>query len=478
MPISGDKGVKVYGELFVLKLSKDKMAALISTSEECDMATLDIERLMGDVRSNGIVFGLLPSPKFQSTGKYLVAQGEPSKNGDDAKVRMHVQLSNQKVPQLKDSQKDQVDYRELGIIVNVTKGRLLLEKIPFTPGVPGKNVLGEEIKPKPGKDNTLKIGKGVTLTEDGMKIFADLDGKFALVEGRPSVLSEHVIKGDVDMSVGNIVFGGRLLEIQGELISGFQVKCRGDIRIARGVNNSLVMAGGTLTVKGSICGEEATVKVRGDAEVEFVENGPRVEIGGNLNVTGYIMQADIHVGKNLTGRQTGRVIGGHLVIGGSVYLAEMGSDAEVNTEVSVGMNLDLLGRKLRIDAIIPLWSGRLNELIKNISGLQKIKKEMGAEFSVENRERLKKYQGVMPKLMDKVDRLNEAANAAEAELAEMVDEQIHVYGTLYPGVTFRIGPAVRMTNIQEKEVVVFFDRPSQQIKIRPMTDQEKAARSL
>jgi len=106
-----------------------------------------------------------------------------------------------------------------------------------------------------------------------------------------------------------------------------------------------------------------------------------------------------------------------------------------------------------------------------------MKKEMGADFSEENKEKLKKYNEVMPKLMEKVDNLSELEKSIKEEMDMMVDATMHVYGTIYPGVTVRIGPAARLITDINESVSVYFDRKSLQIHMRKLKEEEQAARS-
>ncbi|MBU1404061.1 MAG: FapA family protein, partial [Proteobacteria bacterium] len=218
-------GVEIQNGAFILRVTKDRLQAVVTMKDAKAGVQLDNNLLQKELAENGIVGGLLPAPEPTGGGSFVVAKGVPPAMGENARVKMHVKPAIPG-PQRTDPDKDQVDFRELGTIVNVAKDRLLLEKIAPTQGKAGQDVFGIGIPAKPGKDSKLKYGKGVTLSPDEMKIFAALDGKFVMDDGRPTVFGEHSITGDVDMKVGNIVFGGSKLTISGEVLPGFSVKCR------------------------------------------------------------------------------------------------------------------------------------------------------------------------------------------------------------------------------------------------------------
>jgi len=468
-------GVEVFDGQFLLKVSKDRMKAFILPKDDAmGEVAVNQDRLKIELEGQGVVFGMLNEPEPLDKGAFCVAKGKPPQHGEDAKVKMHVKPSVVRAPKMKDPEKDQVDYRELGNIVNVSKDKLLLEKILATNGSPGKDVFGEDIAAKPGKDRKLKGGPGVYLTEDEMKVFSKFDGKFLMADGKPSVYSEHSVTGDVDMSVGNIAFGGTDLAISGEVLPGFTIKCRGNVSIGKGVNNSAVMAGGNISVRGGVIGEEAALRAKGDVKVDFVENGPKIEASEDLIVSDFIVQAKAKVGKKMSALNgKGAIIGGKYVIGGSMYVKELGSEAEINTEVSVGIVPALQAKKQKMEEDLALWSGRMNELIKNISALEKMKKDEGGKLPADKQAQLEKYKAVMPKAMNRVNTLNELNRKMEEELEQMVNECVYVYGVLYPGVTIRIGSALRTITAEEEQAVAYFDKTSRQIFVRKLSREER-----
>ena len=469
-------GVEVQNGDWVLRVSKDRLQAVVSPKDASKPVRLDPELLAGELAGQEITAGLLSELEPVGTGFLCVARGIAPVAGEDAKLKLHVKPAVVHVPKQVDPDKDQVDYRELGSIVNVAKDRLLLEKIPPTAGTPGRDVFGMEIPAKPGKDRKLKYGKGVYCSEDEMRVFAGLDGKFVMADGRPAVFAEHVVCGDVDLSVGNIAFCGTRLEISGEVLPGFSVKCRGDILIRQGLNNAAIMAGGTLTVLGGVVGEEAVLRARGDITVDFVGNGPRIETAGALHVHDFLMQTDVRTGGNVIATQgKGTIIGGKLIVAGSMHVRELGSEAEIVTDVSIGVVPAMQEKKLKIDEDLKLWSDRFNEVIKNISALEKMKKEQGGKLPEEKGDLLKKCQVFMPRAMDKVNVLTEEGKVLEAELEQMVNEQVFVYDRVFPGVVVRIGSVTRTITLEEEQAVIYFDRTSRQILVRKMTREEREA---
>jgi len=469
-------GVEILDGAFLLKVSKDRLEAYLipvdKDGEKASIGAFDAARINGELIEADINHGMLPTPVVREDTFVTVAKGTPPVPGENAKVKMHVKPSMVRSPKQKEPGKDAVDFRELGSIVNVNAGQLLLQKIPLTEGTPGKDVFGVGIPPKPGKDLALKGGPGVTVSEDQLKVIASLDGKFLMADGKPSVYDSHVVTGDVDMSIGNIAFCGRSLSISGSVLPGFKIRCKGDVTVQQGVTNAEILTHGRLTVNGSLVGEDVLVRSKGDMFLGFAENGTRLETLGTLTIGDFVVQGRVRTGGDFIAvKGNGTVVGGSYVIGGSMYVKELGSDGEVVTEVSVGINPSLEVRKKKLDEELAIWSERLNQTLKNVGALEQMKKEEGDKMPPDKLALLKKMTSVMPKLMERVNQLSEAEKKLQEEMEQLTSECVYVYGTLYPGVTVKIGGAARLFTMEESQVVIHFDK-SRQLHIRKFTPEE------
>ncbi len=459
---------------YTLKISKDRLEAILAPKEGESLDwSVDMDKLRAEIIEAGVEFGLLPKFTKKDDGTYSVAQGSSPTNGRNATVKLHVKPSVVRTPKFSKPGKDTVDHREQGSIVNVKTGQLLLEKIPPSPGTPGRNVLGDQIPAKPGKDLKLKVGKGTTISEDGINIHSSLDGKFMTVDGKPCVLEEHTVGGDVDMSVGNLDFVGKTLNIQGSVLPGFKVRCVGNININDSINSALVITNGSLTV-GNIVGEDAAVKAKGDLIAGFIENVSRIETGGELIIKDYIIQGGTKVGKNLKALQgKGVIIGGTHMVCGSMYVKELGSEAEVVTEVAVGINPELEEKRQKLIQEKDVWPQKMNDVIKNLSALKQMKKQSGGKLPPDKVKLMNNLNTILPKIMQQVNKLEEMEKQFEEEKNRMVNESIYVYGKLYPGVKVRIGDITRIITDEENTAVISFNpQLKQPIHIRSMSRDE------
>lgn len=472
------EGVPVSEGRFSLRVSRDRLEAVIvprQTDKAVDVAGIDVGALQEEMRAAGVVFGLLPAPAARSDGSYCVAKGVAVANGENARIKSYVKPGIATRPKANDPMKDKVDFHEMGAIVNVPKDKLLLEKVPLTPGTPGTTVTGEVISAKPGKDLTLKVGPGITLSADGSQGTAAVEGKFVLVDGKAAVMVEHTVSGDIDYNVGNISFVGQKLTINGAVQPGFKVKCKGDIVIGQGLQFSAeVTAGGNLEIKGGAIGHEIVIRCWGKVTANFLDNVGRLEVKGDLIVSESMVGVQALVGGDirvLGGK--GVLAGGRYVVGGSVFVKELGSIDEVNTEISVGVNPLLEEKKEKMLEEKRVWSERMNDLVRNTTGLKIQQKAKGAAFPPEQAALLKKYAQMLPQAMERVNKLTAEEEAIDAEMEQSATRAIYVYGTLYPGAKITIGGVTRVLTSQESGVVIHFDREKRQIHCRGMTPEEK-----
>lgn len=473
-------GAKVFSGAYLLKVSADGLEAVL-TPQEASALPPDPLLLRDELLNLGVVHGVKETPVPLPERKFLVALGTPPVQGENARVRFYAKPSVEKTPKMMDEggrvvaeRSSRVDFREIGGLVNVKAEQLLLEKLPPGEGQPGMDVFGEQIPAKPGRDVKLRLGSGVRLHEEDNKVCAEVNGKFVVVDDKASVLEEHTIGGDIDMSVGNVTFGGGRLEIFGAVLAGFKVRCRGDIFIGKGVNDAEILAGGSISIEGGVVGEGAMIRALADATIDFLENGPKVHVGGEMKVGDACIQAIVKVGgsmKAITGK--GLLVGGECVVGGSLYVLELGSEAEVVTEVTVGVNPSIEQKKRILEQEQEVWPARMSETLKNVNTLNKMKKEEGKKFPPDKQELLNKYNAFLPRVMEKVNQLTSLEEEINAEIDKAANECIYVMGRLFPGVKVRIGNAVRVVATEEECVAIRLNRGNMQIIINAMTEDER-----
>lgn len=231
--------------------------------EAVEAPVLSLQQVQEIAEVSGLNYGLrldelTPEILDASQGAFDLAVGIPPKPGRDASIK-YVFQDEGADPELDDAIR--VDHFAVHGTEGVTQGAVLAVKEPAQPGVPGRDVYGQEIKPAPVRDVEIRVGEGAQLSEDGLQAIASVPGIAFLQGGIIRVKEVFELPGDADVSTGNITMEGDII-IRGNvleqvrvqsnsgaivihgLVSGATVRTRGSITVIRNVVRSQLYAGG------------------------------------------------------------------------------------------------------------------------------------------------------------------------------------------------------------------------------------------
>jgi len=265
----------------------------------------------------------------------VVANATPPDDGEDGKLIFHFSTDERTGSPVEISG-GRVDYRTLDLFVPVTEGQLLMSKTDATEGAPGTSVKGESLKQRPGKETTLPRGKNVTYNDERTEMYASCSGMVEYVNNAINVSNLYSIKGDVDMSVGNIDFDGSV-HISGSVRSGHTVKATGGINVGGGVEAAKLIAGGNVEVKGGMQGSgKGMIEAGGSVSVMYIEQGS-IDADGPVTVD-VCIHSRIETGSTLHAQgRRGAIIGGNVAAAGNIVTNFIGSLSHPKTEVEVGV---------------------------------------------------------------------------------------------------------------------------------------------
>jgi len=159
------------------------------------------------------------------------------------------------------------DYRERAFFRRVTHGDVVAQMSPPEDGNHGQTIFGELLEAKDGKQLKHQLGPGVEM-HDGI-IFALRDGVLSVREDFIDVVDLVVIDGDVDFQTGHVKVDSGSVQISGGVLPGFHVEAPGDIEVGGHADNCVLVAGGSIMVRGSLLGgpEEDGGRVHAGAHV-------------------------------------------------------------------------------------------------------------------------------------------------------------------------------------------------------------------
>jgi len=328
-----------------------------------------------------------------------------------------------------------VDYRTLDLFIPVTEGQLLITKTDATEGMPGLSVKGDSIKQRPGKEIALPRGKNVTYSEDRSAMYSTCSGMVEYINNSINVSNVYSIKGDVDMSVGNIDFDGSV-HITGTVRAGHTIKATGGVNIGGGVEAALITAGGNVEIKGGMQGSgKGKIEAGGSVSVMYIEQGA-IDANGPVKVD-VCIHSKVETGSTLHAQgKRGAIIGGHVAASGNIVTNFIGSLSNTKTEVEVGVMPRKRARYQVLEKEMERIAGDKIKLDQLDAYLAKSKGSMDNETwtklhvsGAENR-----------RINDEDEKAHtEEMEALRYEMEHATDSRVHVFETAFSGSRIVIG---------------------------------------
>lgn len=424
-----------------VQISRDRMEATLQVILPKGCRPVSIEEVMDRIKSTGIIYGIDHSAvetAIEKPGSTVVcAQGLRQVDGVNASIKYHVDLENKGRPvALEDGR---VDYKNLNMFTIVHADELLAEKIPATPGTAGMDILGNEVVPKPGRDIVLPKGKNVYVDEGLKYLYASLAGQLVMINNKLNVIPLIEIKGDVDLSTGNIDFVGSVV-VRGSVQTGFTVKAEGDVEIAGSVSGGIV-EGKNVTVRMGIQGmNRGHIKATENVVAKYIENAT-VYAGKDVIVSDVVLHSKINAAKKVIveGRR-GLIVGGRISAGEEIRAKSIGTNSATNTEIEVGVNPRLREEYQELRKEVKKVEQNLDQTRKALTVLKAMNP---STMPPEKHEMLLKLTKAQFHLIGQIETMRNRLAEIEIALEEMRYGHVKVADTAFPGVKLVIGTLVK-----------------------------------
>jgi uncharacterized protein (DUF342 family) len=367
----------------------------------------------------------------QSADKVVCAYGILPINGENAYLQYHFDLESQGRPvELEDGR---IDYKNINKFINVKANDLLVEKIPPTPGIPGQNIFGNPVAPKPGKDLRLLPGKNVTLLND-CQLVAAIDGQLSVKE-RINVLPILEISGDVDYSTGNIDFVGSVF-VRGSLQCEFSIKAVGNVEILGGVYGGMIEAQSIIIRKGIQGMNRTIIKAKERVVASFAENAT-IYADQDVIITDVVMNSIIYAGimANIEGRR-GLALGGRISAGEKIQVNTAGNLANVYTKLEVAVNPFLQNELNNLRQI----AKNDEDCYQGVALMARYLRKKGLDkLDAEKLQRLEQLEAKHAELAEKIPDTQQRIADIEKIITNLKPGRINVTSTLHAGVSVSIG---------------------------------------
>ncbi len=329
-------------DIFVT-IAKDKMSANMTYLPPCnggiEKSTDDFLTVLKD--KWGIAYGIDESTLVR-TIRYkeyykpvLIAQGREPVNGEDGKLVFLFNTEHSYAPKL--SEDGSADYKNLNVFESVSEGSEVVTIILPGEGEEGTNVLGDTLEPKPGAAAKIPTLKNVKISEDGKALLATKSGRIDYIRNSIEVNDVYQVKGDVDMSVGNLKFDGDVM-VNGNVISGLTINATGAIEVKGYVEAATLIAGKDIVLKNGMQGMgKGVLSAGGNIVARFIEH---CEISAKGNITSdYIVHSKAIAGGSILMKgKWGKIVGGHVCAEKEITANEVGSVSNEHTTVELGIS--------------------------------------------------------------------------------------------------------------------------------------------
>ena len=451
---TGAKTLKVFdslkGENRLLELMCDPLRLLaflrISTTVEKAAPSLDDANsflrdhdLTLDDKAQDTLKKLIEAAAGEGVfGPVIVARGKMPVNGEDSRIKWFFRKPN--TPMAQSVKGARIDHKERNALVNIGKGQKILTITEATEGTPGADVFGSEIPCRPGQAIDMKRGKNIDLAQDGRTFVSTCPGYLDIAGNTVSVEPVLNVKGDVDLSVGNIDFVGPV-KVSGDIIDGFHVKTPEEIEVSGMVEGAFLESGKHITVTGGVAGKtKGTVVCKGPLEARYLSE-VYVETGGDIKVQNSIVNATVK-SRGRVDVLSGGIKGANIVARNGVRAPEIGSELGVRTIIVVGMDYDLKDRLVTLEREVAVLKqtmykieAALGPLLANtemISRLDPAKAEVAKKLMAQ-RDTLRAHQKRLSAGRDDVLTRMQVNEGVWVEADKMI----------FPGVVMQIGTCRR-----------------------------------
>ncbi|HYE12589.1 MAG TPA: FapA family protein [Patescibacteria group bacterium] len=426
-----------------IRLSADNIEAYLFVTSPLGGKDITAEAIYAALKENKITFGIKDDEiKNIAMNKLyereiMIAEGIRPIEGDSAKLEFHFDTNSE--TKLLENEEGKIDYRELSLIKNVKADQTLVTMIPATEGVPGRNVLGEDIKAKEGRKLLMPKGKNVVISEDGLHLISSIDGEVKIIDDKVHVFALYMVPANVDNSTGNIRFIGKVI-VKGNVITGFSIEAEGDVEVFGVVEGAKIVSKGNIILHRGIQGmNKGELYCDGDLVAKFIENSV-IDVKGNIH-SDAIMHSHIVCGKKLeaAGRK-GLIVGGNFKVSDEIKAKVIGSPMATITELEVGANPEMRKKYEVLKQEHKNIMDNLEKVTQAADLLTKISQR--TELSPDKKELLSKSIQAKLQLTEKLEVNNIDIKEMETYLEELSKGKIKASDIIYPGTRVTIGSSM------------------------------------
>ncbi len=450
-------------------LSPNRMEAFLTlTPSEGTGKPVTSDWVREEIERAGIVKGLredliLDALERVKMGKPVVeipiALGQPPQEGGSNQIKFLIKLAGQEKVTIRSD--GTADYKNRDLITMVKAGEPVAEVLPpDTPPQDGWDVTGKPIPARAAAPFTLEIGPGIRTEERNGKnvLIAEVNGELLYDKKRISIQESHIIKGNIDMSTGNVKFPGSVV-VSGSVLSGFYVMSQGDIKVGEGVEAALLSADGSIYIQQGVKGAgKAVLRTKKNVYASFLEQTIVLAVG-DVKVKNACLRCSIKSnGKVELISDKGYLVGGTIKARYGISAAGIGTDKGIHTEISFGQDyliadqIELAEKEMK----------KLNETKVRLDTLIRQCEKSG------DRANLELYRKEKLKTLKLIESLSLKLFNLREKFEQHFPSEIVVRGTVYPGVVIESHGRYHEFTSPKKKIKIQFDQSTGRITESPL----------
>lgn len=422
-----------------IRISYDELQAFMMVPILPTNENYRLDELLAVISKRGIRYGikqdvLLSIINGRVFGReVLIAEGTPKVDGEDGFYQYNFNVDFNKKPKVRED--GSVDYWSIHAIETVEEGQVIAIYNPPIEGKNGMSVTGKTLLCKRGRPMPPLSGRGFERSEDGKVYTASMSGKIEFKNNRIMISSVYEVYGNVDIQTGNIDFRGDVI-IHGNVLTGATIKATGSITVDGTSEGCVIDAGKDIILRGGMVGgDRAHIKAQGNIFAKFIEYST-VEAQGFIEADSAMNSTIISYDKIFFNGRRASVVGGRVIGCGGVEANNFGNEAEVKTEISVGVTTNILEKHFKYKQLLDETESMLDKVNFCIEEFDNQAREKNLDLRQDERRvallrtRIMK-QAEQTTYRDELARINSIIDRSRGST-------VKVYRNVYPGVEVHI----------------------------------------
>lgn len=367
-----------------------------------------------------------------------IACGRKSVMGKDAEITYYFNTGADLKPRILED--GSVDFHQLDNISHVNAGDVLARLVPAVEPVAGEDVYGNPLPVNKVNRLTLRHGRNIHLSEDGLQMISDVSGHVTLADDQVFVSDTYEVPADVGPATGDITYNGNI-RVRGNVLTGFTVKAEGDIIVEGAVEGASLIAGGQIILTRGIQGMERGILEAGtDIIAKFIESST-ARAGKDVKADA-IMNSQIEAGGavEVSGKR-GLITGGEVKSVSEINAKTLGSQMGSTTLLEVGVDPSLVSRSRELEKKINSLEEEKTKA-EQIVNLYKGKMQKGEKLAEDKMSQLRMAMSRLKKAETELEQYTEEYLQLKDEIEAYNGGRIIVTNLVYPGVKMTISNVI------------------------------------